>query len=908
MKEEYLVHPANLNYLDDDLTDINNRFINYGKNNFNQNGKNYTANGNTDKYHQKQQSVLQLINAYRFTGHLFANLDPLGRANSNITTFDLNTESYGLTSDDLNTEFETGSFFGLNKTTLKNIISQLKKTYVSTMGFDYMHMVNVEEKRYLQEIIEKDYPGFDLTKEKKKWVLEQLSAAETFEKFLHNKYTGQKRFSLEGGESTIVVLNQIINHCNDNYKTKQISLGMAHRGRLNVLVNVFGKKVDQLFKEFNNDFDLSEDQTGDVKYHLGFSSDINVSGGKIHASLAFNPSHLEIVNPVVEGYSRYHQEVIGDSDGSQVVPILIHGDAALIGQGVVMETLNMSQSKGYRTHGTIHIVINNQIGFTTSNQNDARSTLHCTDIAKMINAPIIHVNAEDLESVVFATNLAIDYKMKFKKDVVIDLVCYRRNGHNEADEPSVTQPDMYKRIRALKTTRQSYADKLISQGVINKNDADDIVNSYYNRLKKGESVVSTSKGTGENVWDKFKNKTWQDPYTSSLSKENIEKLSDKILKIPKDFELHPIVKKTLDTRKKMAYGETPMDWGCAENLAYASLANDGFSIRLSGQDSGRGTFFHRHAVLHNQKRIESYTPLQHISKKQGAVTVVDSVLSEVAVLGFEYGYSSTAPNSLTIWEAQFGDFANGAQVVIDQFISSAEVKWGRLSGLVMMLPHALEGAGPEHSSGRIERFLQLCSRYNMQVCVPTSASQIFHLLRRQMLRDYRKPLIIFTPKSLLRNPLANSPIEKFTSGSFKTIIGEQYEEIVKQKVKRIVICSGKIFYELLTRRTEEKITDVAIIRIEQLYPFSRDDLSKELKVFKNAKELIWCQEEPINQGAWYTSRHQFNNCAKAHNLTINAVARNASAASAEGNMKLHKINQNIIIEQALGLQEVSEEQ
>lgn len=903
-----LIHTENLTYLEnDDLDNAKERFIQYGKSNFNQNKDNTVSKG----FSEKQQAVLQLINAYRLTGHLFAQLDPLKRENTNIQSLDLDLSNYNLSEQDLNTEFDTGLLFGAGTMSLKKIVDKLKKTYCGSAGFDYMHIVNTQERHFLQERIETQYDSFELPEQQKIWALRQLTAAETFENFLHNKYSGQKRFSLEGGESTIPVINNIINYCSEQYNTKRLALGMAHRGRLNVLVNVLGKQASELFKEFSGDFALLKQQTGDVKYHLGYSSNVKTNNSSMRVSLAFNPSHLEIVNPVVEGYTRYYQEKLQDTKGKQVIPVLIHGDAAFTGQGVVMETMNMSQSKGFYTHGTLHIVINNQIGFTTSNQTDARSTHHCTDIAKMINAPVLHVNADDLQAVLFVTKLAVDYRMKFQKDVVIDLVCYRRHGHNEADEPSVTQPDMYKRIRALKTTREIYANYLVDQGICTAKDTIGFIKEYQNKMRTGEGVVelegSVTTINDNNIWKKYFDTQWTQTYDSTLSAKKILSLNKKLQKLPDDFKAHPIVVKTMQQRDKMAKGNTPIDWGCAEILAYASLAADGTSIRLCGQDSGRGTFFHRHAVLHNQNAIESYIPLQNLHSKQGKVNIIDSVLSEEAVLAFEYGYSSATDDALVIWEAQFGDFVNGAQVVIDQFISSAEVKWGRLSNLVMMLPHGLEGAGPEHSSGRIERFLQLCSHYNMQICVPTTASQIFHLIRRQIIRNFRRPLIIFTPKSLLRNPLANSPLSELTSGEFKIIIDEQDKEIVASKVKRVVLCSGKISYDLITRRQEEKIKNIAILRIEQLYPFSRDVLLDHLFKFKNAKELVWCQEEPINQGAWYTTRHQFIKCAQKQKMSLNVVARDLSAASAEGSMQLHKINQNMLIEQALDLRTINEE-
>ena len=691
---------------------------------------------------------------------------------------------------------------------------------------------------------------------------------------------------------------------------KRICLGMAHRGRLNVLINIMGKLAEKLFQEFDGDLGLTKNQTGDVKYHQGFSSDIKTSRNNVHLALMFNPSHLELVNPVIEGYARYHQEKIGDEEGQKILPVLIHGDAAFSGQGIVMETLNMSQSRGYTTKGTIHIIINNQIGFTTSKQYDARSTDYCTDVVKMVNAPVFHVNAEDPEMMSFITRLALDYRMRYKKDVVIDMICYRRHGHNEADEPAVTQPMMYEAIRKMPTTRANYAATLLSQDIINQSEIDEMIKDYRQQLKDGKKVAYNivkpeDRRAWEVLWEDYFNSSWLAPYESAITQKHIKKLNKKLQAVPKGFKLHPRVKKMLLERQKMADGKINADWGFAETLAYASLAEQGTSIRLSGQDTGRGTFFHRHAVVHNQLCIEDYIPLQHISKKQGRVQIIDSILSEEAALGFEYGYATANPESLVIWEAQFGDFANGAQAIIDQFVASAEAKWGRLSNLVMLLPHGLEGQGPEHSSGRIERFLQLCASHNMQVCVPSTASQIFHLMRRQVIRKFRAPLVIMSPKSLLRNPLAASPLFKFTEGKFKDVYEEQYDNIKAKKVDRVVMCSGKVFYELLTRRQDDQINNVAILRLEQLYPFPRELLKSELEKYPNSKELIWCQEEPINQGAWYTSRHNFMQCTP-ENQTLDVVARDLYSAPAEGSVRQHNLNQNYVIEQALGLQPVKQ--
>ena len=881
--------------------DVVSRFISYGESNFESNVAQTRPTQSA-----AQLGVLRLIYAFRFSGHLRAKLDPLQRPRHHSTP-PFTLEEFGLNESDLDKTFDMGSYQGPNCRTLRELFDSLNKTYCSSLGVEYMHIPNLEERKWIQTKIETMSLESDNTPEYKKWLLQRITAAEVFEKFLHNKYVGQKRFSLEGSDTLIPLLNVLIEHSGE-HAMKRICLGMAHRGRLNVLINIMGKRAENLFKEFAGDLGLSKKQTGDVKYHQGFSSDIQTSKKDVHLALMFNPSHLELVNPVIEGYARYHQDKNDESERQQILPVLIHGDAAFSGQGVVMETLNMSQSRGYRTQGTVHIIINNQIGFTTSKQDDARSTDYCTDVVKMINAPVFHVNAEDPEMVSFITKLALDYRMRYKKDVVIDLMCYRRHGHNEADEPAVTQPLMYEAIRNLPTTRVNYAASLMKQGVISQTEVDAMVKDYRKELKEGNRVAYNilepkNKRAWELLWADYFDVTWHDPYESAISKKRIKDLNKKLQHIPDGFEIHPRVKKIMQDRQKMADGKINADWGFAETLAYASLTENGVPIRLTGQDCGRGTFFHRNAVLHNQLVNEQYTPLKNISEKQGRVQIFDSILSEEAALGFEYGYATANPESLVIWEAQFGDFVNGAQAIIDQFISSGEAKWGRLSNLVMLLPHGLEGQGPEHSSGRLERFLQLCASHNMQVCVPSTAAQIFHLMRRQILRKFRAPLIIMTPKSLLRNPLASSPLFRFTDEKFKVVIEERYDNIKQKKVDRVVLCSGKVFYELLTRRQDDQLNNVAILRVEQLYPFPHEALTLEIKKFTNAKDIIWCQEEPINQGAWYTSRHNFmRNLTKGQ--TLHVVARDLYAAPAEGSVRLHNINQSHIIEKALGLQPI----
>ncbi len=883
--------------------DVISRFISYGETNFES-----SVVQRRPVQSAAQLGVLRLIYAFRFSGHLRAKLDPLQRPrHHSIPSFTL--EEFGLSEADLGKTFDMGSYQGPNCNTLRELFDSLNKIYCSSLGVEYMHIPNLEERKWIQTKIETMTMETENTPEYKKWLLQRLTAAEVFEKFLHNKYVGQKRFSLEGSDTLIPLLNVLIEH-SGKHAMKRICLGMAHRGRLNVLINIMGKTAEKLFQEFDGDLGLTKNQTGDVKYHQGFSSDIATNQDDVHLALMFNPSHLELVNPVIEGYARYHQDKNEESERQKILPVLIHGDAAFSGQGVVMETLNMSQSRGYRTQGTVHIIINNQIGFTTSKQDDARSTDYCTDVVKMINAPVFHVNSEDPEMVSFITKLALDYRMRYKKDVVVDLMCYRRHGHNEADEPAVTQPLMYEAIRKLPTTRANYANRLMSQGIIDQKGVDAMVNDYRQQLKDGERVAykiikPKNKRAWEMLWEDYFDSTWQEPYDSRISRNKIKQLNKKLQKLPDGFELHPRVKKMLAERQKMANGKINADWGFAETLAFASLTEQGTSIRLTGQDTGRGTFFHRNAVLHNQLINEQYTPLKYIGDKQGRVQIYDSILSEEAALGFEYGYATANPESLVIWEAQFGDFVNGAQAIIDQFIASGQAKWGRLSNLVMLLPHGLEGQGPEHSSGRLERFLQLCASHNMQVCVPSTAAQIFHLMRRQILRKFRAPLIIMSPKSLLRNPLASSPLFRFTDETFINVIEERYANIKPKKVNRIVLCSGKIFYELLTRRQDDQINNVAILRLEQLYPFPEEALKEELAKYPNAKDFVWCQEEPINQGAWYTSRHNFTKCV-GDKQNLHIVARDLYAAPAEGSVRLHNINQSSVIEQALGIQPIKE--
>ncbi|MEJ2060290.1 MAG: 2-oxoglutarate dehydrogenase E1 component [Gammaproteobacteria bacterium] len=847
----------------------------------------------------KQVRVLQLINAWRFLGHRAADIDPLELV-PRTPPPELNLAEYELSEADLDTVFNTGSLAGPDQATLREIQTILRETYGGHLGTEYMHIAETEEKRWIQDRLEGSRSHAELDDDTRLNLLERLTAAEGLEHYLHTRYVGQKRFSLEGSESLIPLLEELVQR-SGSQGVKELVIGMAHRGRLNVLVNVLGKNPGDLFAEFegkNND----NSHTGDVKYHMGFSSDVETPGGPLHLVLAFNPSHLEIVGPVVEGSVRARQERRGDRQGDQVLPVVIHGDAALAGQGVVMETLNMSQTRGFSTKGTVHIVINNQIGFTTSVTKDARSTFYCTDIAKMVGAPIFHVNGDDPEAVLFVTRLALDYRMIFNKDVFIDLVCYRRHGHNEADEPLATQPVMYSRIQELPTTRERYSETLSQAGLVDAAEADELADRVRERLEAAECMAPhVYDATGQSReymanWQRYAGHDWDAPADTAISLDRLHFLAERMLAVPEDFEINPRVAKLLGDRHRMAAGELPADWGFAETLAYASLATQGYNVRLSGQDSGRGTFFHRQAVLHHQGHREAYIPLRHLSEKQGNFLIIDSLLSEEAVLAFEYGFATADPETLVIWEAQFGDFANGAQVVIDQFISSGEQKWNRLCGLTLFLPHGYEGQGPEHSSGRLERYLQLCAQQNMQVCVPTTPAQMFHLLRRQIIRPYRKPLIVMTPKSLLRHKLATNTLEDFTHSQFQPVI-DDIDPLEPEAVDRILLCTGKIYYDLLERRRADKRADVAIMRVEQLYPFPRELLEAVVARYPNVRRFIWVQEEPLNQGAWYATQHQMRGLLKSGQY-LEHVTRPDAASPAVGYFNVHLQQQKAIVEEA----------
>ena len=850
---------------------------------------------------ERQVRVIQLIQAYRNRGHQKAQLDPLGLKIIRHCD-DLDLEFHGLHDSDLSEVFNTDTLkMNQDSATLEEILKALEHIYCGTLGIEYNYISSMEERVWFQQRLEPNLGNLNFNHEEKKYILKRLSSAEGLAKFLAARYPGMKRFGIDGSESLIPLVDSLIQNCGI-FGAEQVCFGMAHRGRLNLLVNVLGKSPKELFTEFEETYKLEGASTGDVKYHLGFSTNILTPNGEVHVSLANNPSHLEIVDPVVMGSVRGRQDRLQDNEKKLVVPILIHGDASFSGQGVVMETLQMSQTRGYGVGGTIHVIINNQIGFTTSNEEDSRSTQYATDVAKMIEAPVLHVNGDDPEMVVFAAKLACEYRHNFKKDIVIDMFCYRRRGHNEADEPSSTQPLMYQKISTHPSVKDIYQKLLIKNNVINESDCTEIEKKYRTTLEQGNSVA-------HNLATKPNESSWFDwsPYIDQrgdqkidplFNKEKFQKLAEITFTPPEEFVLQKQVQKIFAERLDMANGTTPLNWGFAENMAYATLLDQGYPIRFTGQDIRRGTFSHRHAVVLNQIDGVGFMPLTRVAEKAGTtIDIYDSLLSEEAVLGFEYGYSATRPSGLVIWEAQFGDFVNGAQVVIDQFIVSAEHKWERLSGLVMLLPHGYEGQGPEHSSARLERFLQLCADENIQVCVPSTPAQIYHLLRLQTIRNMRRPLIVISPKSLLRNPKAVSELVDLTEGSFQHVIND---ELVKpEQVTKVLMCSGKVFYDLEQKRKDLDIKDTAILRIEQLYPFPYDILEAILKAYSNTKDFIWCQEEPSNQGAWFSHRHRLQRVLdRIDARAIRLVSRKASAAPAVGLNKLHNQQQEALVLEA----------
>lgn len=850
---------------------------------------------------ERQIAVLQLINAYRFRGHQHADLDPLTLRDQDLVP-ELHPAFHKLGDADMDTVFNTGSLVGVEKATLREILETLQRTYCGKLGVEYMHITDTQQKRWLQQRLEDPQGQTRFSDQQRLDILQRIVASSEFERYLHTRYVGQKRFSLEGAESLIPLLSHLIQQAGKQ-KVGEIILGMAHRGRLNVLTNILGKAPANLFDEFEGKTDaIGTQSSGDVKYHMGFSSDIQTAGGVVHLALLCNPSHLEIVGPVVGGSVRARQHRRKDKTGASVLPVLIHGDAAFSGQGVVMENFNMSQARGFNIGGTVHLIINNQIGFTTSNPLDTRSTTYCTEVARMIQAPIFHVNGDDPEAVVRAMQIALDFRMVYRKDVVLDMICYRRHGHSEADEPAATQPMMYKKIREHARVNQLYGDRLVEAGLLSADEVDQIREDFRETLDRGENVAPGI--VTEHFekpywvdWTPYINAPWDEVVDTTQPHDYIKEISDRLHTLPKDLSLHPSVRRVIDDRQKMAAGELPMDWGFAETMAYASLLDEGYPIRLSGQDSGRGTFFHRHANLHDHLKGTTYVPLQHIAEDQSDFVAIDSLLSEEAVLGFEYGYSTAAPYALVIWEAQFGDFANGAQVVIDQFITSGMAKWGRLSGLVMFLPHGFDGQGPEHSSARLERYLQLCAENNVEVCMPSEPAQMFHLLRRQMLRNTRIPLIVLTPKSLLRHKLSTSHLEDLSLKGFRPVISDP-DVTDPDIIKRVVVCSGKVFFDLLDARRKRQIEDIAIIRIEQLYPFPTAEYCAEFDRFTHAEEVVWCQEEPQNQGAWQYIWSMLRD-SKREAQSLSYAGRAAAASPAAGYHKKHIKQLQVLVDDAL---------
>ena len=857
---------------------------------------------NKNSIDERQGKVIKLIKSYRNRGHLQATLDPLGMM-EHKTVEDLSIEFHGLSKDDLDEQFYTDTFTDKDKLSLREIIDQLRASYCGNIGVECNHIFDADERRWFQRKFESKLKEYTYNKDEKINIYERLNSAEGLAKYLSAKYPGMKRFGVDGSEALVPLVESVIQNCG-SVGANQICFGMAHRGRLNLLVNVLGKLPSELFSAFDEDYQLDGANTGDVKYHLGFSSNFNTPGGEVHVSLFNNPSHLEIVDPVVLGSVRARQDRINDKDRSKVVPVLLHGDASFSGQGVVMESLQMSQTRGFGVGGTIHIIVNNQIGFTTSNIDDSRSTDYSSDVAKIIQAPVIHVNGDDPEMVMNASKIACKYRNKYKKDIVIDLFCYRRRGHNEADDPSATQPLMYEKISKHPSVLTQYENQLKDEGILSDEESKKIRKNYRKSLEGGKSVAKNLANKPNDSlwfdWEPYLDVKWWPKVDTTFNKGKLKEIGNAITTLPKSFNLGTQASKIFDDRKKMNNGDMPLNWGYAETMAYASLLNEGFPIRITGQDVRRGTFSHRHACVFDSKTGMGFIPLSEIAINNNTrFDIYDSLLSEEAVLGFEYGYSATWPSGLTIWEAQFGDFANGAQVVIDQFIVSAQHKWERLSGLVMLLPHGYEGQGPEHSSARIERFLQLCASENIQVCVPSSPAQIFHLLRRQAIRKMRTPLVVISPKSLLRNPVAVSNIEELTKGQFECVINDDVED--PKSITKIVMCSGKVFYDLVQKRNDKKLNNIAIIRIEQLYPFPYDDLEEILTKYQNVNEFIWCQEEPLNQGAWFSHRHRIQRVLDrlGEGNEVNLVSRPAAAAPAVGLMKLHLQQQEDLINEAI---------
>jgi 2-oxoglutarate dehydrogenase E1 component len=864
------------------------------------------AAGDALSFARKQVAVQALVAAYRMVGTRKARLDPLDWTPSSIIP-DLAPAFYGLTAADLATTFSAAdTYFSDDDVKLGDLVAALEETYCGTVGTEVTHLTDASERRWWQMRLESTRAKPALGKEKKLRILERLTAAEGLEKYLHTRYVGQKRFSLEGGESLIVLLDELV-QAGASHGVKSVVMGMAHRGRLNVLVNIAGKPAHAVFREFDGSVDAGV-LAGDVKYHKGHTTKAQTAHGPVEVVLVFNPSHLEIINPVVQGIARGKAEQPDPAlSSATVLPVEIHGDAAMPGQGIVMETLSLTYTRGHGTGGTIHVVVNNQVGFTTSSPQDARSSFYCTDIAKMIEAPILHVNGDDPEAVVMASQLALEYRATFRKSVVIELVCFRRHGHQEQDTPAITQPLMYRAIAAHPGVRALYANTLVENWAVSAQQVDAMVRAHRVTLEKAqqEAAAPARSGEGPELVDPrsvLPLGSAGRPYYAPPTKDHVLHLARQITALPEGYQLHPLVSKIMSSRQEMASGAKPLDWGMGEHLAFASLLSAGVDVRLSGQDSERGTFGHRHAVLHNQKRetrmAGTYVPLEHVDAAQGRFRITNSILSEAAVLAFEYGYSVTRQNALVLWEAQFGDFANGAQVVIDQFIAAGAAKWGQHTGLALLLPHGQEGQGPEHASARLERYLQLCAQDNMQVCQPTTPAQFFHLLRAQAVLHDRRPLIVMTPKSLLRHASAVSSLDDLATGRFQELIGDSRAVgAAAAKIERVIVCTGKVYYELEERRRETGRSDTAVLRLEQLYPFPTSQLKAQLALYENARTVVWCQEEPENQGAWRTIEPSLREVV-GDVAALHYAGRPASASTASGYASTHAMQQHAVINMA----------
>ncbi len=849
-----------------------------------------------------ERGVFALVQAYRTLGHFIAKLDPLGHNRESIPLLELS--EFGLSEGDLEKGVGKGGFMGETDGSLKGLLARLRSTYCGNIGVEYMDIPDKEQRAWLQERIEPCLNRHDFSKEEVRRVLSRLIEAEEFEQFLHTRYIGQKRFSLEGGESLVPLLDTLV-ESGAAQGVDEVVIGMAHRGRLNVLAHLLHKPYEHILSEFEGAADDgSGDTEGDVKYHMGYSYDhVTSAGRKVHLSLSFNPSHLELVDPVIEGIVYAKQAYLRDDDGSRVVPVLVHGEAAFTGQGIVAETLNLSELEGYGTGGTIHVIINNQLGYTATPQ-ETRFTPYPTDVAKQIQAPVFHVNGDDPEAVVQAARVAMEFRQRFKVDVIIDLWCYRRYGHNEADDPTLTQPLMYQQIAKHPTILHLYSFQLIGRGRIVQEEVEELRHRVRSRLDDAQEIakrlqVAPRTASFGGVWQGLSWATEDRSAHTAIDRRKLARIAELATRAPEGFSLHRTVQRIVDARRKMAAGEESLDWGCAEMLAFGSLLIDGVPVRLAGQDSQRGTFAHRHAAWHDIKTGQVHVPLANMSGDQGEFVVLNTMLSELAVLGFEYGISSADPRRLVLWEAQFGDFVNGAQMIIDQFISSAEAKWQRMCGLVLLLPHGSEGMGPEHSSARLERFLQLCAKGNMQVAYPTTPAQYFHILRRQMLRNFRKPLVLMTPKSLLRHKLCVSPVSELVEGGFQCVIDDA-EVDAPAAVRRVVLCSGKIYYDLLEarRRVEGDHGHIALVRVEEIYPFPSLELGRVLERYAGAEQIFWVQEEAKNMGAWSFVRPYLEDIL-SDGCELSYVGRDESASPATGSHHIHHNEQREIVEQAL---------